>query len=302
MALNTWGLPAVFGVQYKEQRMKAIAEEFAKGEYDIYLFEELWMEPDHTTIAASVPVNYTITAFRDLALSTCDGRVLPTACSGLALATRFPVKWKKFDSYTYHGDWRKADIDGEWFARKGVGRVMIELMDGVDLEVFVTHTAADPDPSHGYNNSYYRVRQVKELMSKYIPQAVGDVVFLGGDFNAAPIRKKGEIYEMIRSEMKNCIEELFYTFDRWLNPNYATYGNSRNTFSNQYDPVIYDYVFHKTKEERKKDLNVYTSFFELPFFKALIQLINLNGKEAAKYVSFSDHEAVTTTIYVHKFK
>jgi hypothetical protein len=55
MALNTWGMPANFGSEYKEQRMAAIADELEKANYDIYLFEELWMQPDHTTIAAKVP-------------------------------------------------------------------------------------------------------------------------------------------------------------------------------------------------------------------------------------------------------
>ncbi len=82
MALNTWGMPAVFGSQYKTERMKAIAEEFSKGEHDLYLFEELWMSPDHDTVSYAAPEGFTITAFRELSLSTCDGRVLPTACSG----------------------------------------------------------------------------------------------------------------------------------------------------------------------------------------------------------------------------
>jgi len=33
-----------------------------------------------------------MTEFRELALSTCDGRVLPTACSGLSIASRFPFE------------------------------------------------------------------------------------------------------------------------------------------------------------------------------------------------------------------
>ncbi len=301
MALNTWGLPATFGVKFKEERMKAIAEEFAKAEYDVYLFEELWMEGNHETIAAKTPENYTMTAFRDLALSTCDGRIAPTACSGLAVASKFPIKSKRFDSYTYHGDAAKLAIDGEWLARKGIGRVSIEPLPGVNVDVFITHTAADPDPSHGYNNSYYRVRQVKELMEDYIPKAEGDVVILGGDFNAGPDMEKGAVYEMIRRRMKNCIEEFFYKVTQWLNPNYATYGNKENTFSNQYKPIIYDYVFHETKKEKRDALNVYTDFFDLPFFKTIIQIMD-KGKKEEKKISFSDHEAVTTTIYIKKLK
>ena len=64
MAYNTWGMPKAFGSKFKELRMPAIAEEFRKGEYDIYLFEELWMEADHTTIANATPPGYFMTGFR----------------------------------------------------------------------------------------------------------------------------------------------------------------------------------------------------------------------------------------------
>ena len=60
MALNTWGMPRTFGSEYKEERMVSIADELSKGHYDIYLFEELWMQPDHTTVAAKVRIKVDI--------------------------------------------------------------------------------------------------------------------------------------------------------------------------------------------------------------------------------------------------
>ena len=78
MSLNTWGMPEKLGSEFKTQRMNAIAKEISKGEFDIYLLEELWMQPDHETIANNIPANYSITAFRELAPAACDGRVLPT--------------------------------------------------------------------------------------------------------------------------------------------------------------------------------------------------------------------------------
>lgn len=112
--------------------------------------------------------------------------------------------------------------------------------------------------------------------------------------------------------MKNCIEEIFYKLQAWLNPQYATYGNQVNTFSNNYAPIIYDYVFHK---ENDNSTRVWTSWFELPYFKTLINIVTDDGSEEdseddkkkgsknnketkARKISFSDHEAVTTTIYM----
>ena len=59
------------------------------------------------------------------------------------------------------------------------------------VDVFVTHTAADPDLQHNYNNAYYRKAQTEELMTTYVNRSTADVVLLGGDFNAGPVNKKG---------------------------------------------------------------------------------------------------------------
>lgn len=192
MTLNTWGMPKSLGSQFKEERMAAIGREIAKAERDIYLLQELWMEPDYQTIRANLPKGYFMTLFRQLGLSTCDGHAGPEFCSGLSVISRFPFEETEFNSYTYHGDPLKAWIDGEWLARKGVGRVRIQPIKGLTVDLFVTHTAADPDPSHGYDNSYYRVRQVRELVETYVKKATGDVIILGGDFNAGPNKTEGK--------------------------------------------------------------------------------------------------------------
>ena len=72
-------------------------------------------------------------------------------------------------------------------ASKGVGRIRIRPANlTLSLEVFVTHTVADPDPSFGYNNSYYRVKQVHQLVEQFLKSSDADAMLLGGDFNAAP--------------------------------------------------------------------------------------------------------------------
>ena len=90
LALNVWGMPAKVGSEDKELRMKAIGKFIQKQEYDVYLLAELWMRPDHETIRQHVPEGYYMTEVGDFALSTCDGRALPSFCSGLAIVSRFP--------------------------------------------------------------------------------------------------------------------------------------------------------------------------------------------------------------------
>ena len=86
-----------------------------QAEYDVYLLSELWMRPDHETIRLRLPPGnnhdlydplplggffsqtfhiylsgYFMTEVGDFALPTCDGRVLPSFCSGLAIVSRYP--------------------------------------------------------------------------------------------------------------------------------------------------------------------------------------------------------------------
>jgi hypothetical protein len=50
----------------------------------------LRMQADHETVRASVPEGFHMTEFRELALPTCDGRLAPSFCSGLAIISRYP--------------------------------------------------------------------------------------------------------------------------------------------------------------------------------------------------------------------
>lgn len=300
VALNTWGMPTLLGSEYKTERMKGIGDQVAKGDYDVMLLEELWMEGDHWSIAERLPAEAVMTGFRQLALSTCDGRVAPWGCSGLAVISKYNFTEVEFNSYTYHGDGKKAFIDGEVLAKKGVGRVRIEPSTNLTIDIFVTHTAADPDPSHGYNNSYYRVRQVRELMNSYVTKSDADIVILGGDFNAEPVHEEGSPYQMVKEHMTNCIQEIFYKLDEWLNAKFATYGNDKNTFTGgKYKPVTYDYIFHKTNNLNRT--LAWTNWFDLPFFRTIIDTVNNETDVAeAKEISLSDHEGIESTIYFWK--
>ncbi len=60
---------------------------------------------------------------------------------------------------------------------------------------------------------------------------------------------QGKPYHMIRNYMKNSIEEIFYKLKAWLGPRFATYGNRANTFSYMFDPIIYDYIFHRSNRD-----------------------------------------------------
>ena len=58
--INAWGMK---GASLKQKRMEAIAVELKKGEYDLYLFQELWMRHDYETIRSSHFRNNIFTRF-----------------------------------------------------------------------------------------------------------------------------------------------------------------------------------------------------------------------------------------------
>lgn len=293
MALNTWGMPATFGAKDKTLRMEAIGRLIQQREYDVYLLEELWMRPDHAAIRRLLPPGYSITAVDQLnnphQWTSCDGSIGPDGCSGLAVVSRHNFTQVEFFPYTDHGDafWD----DGEYLARKGVGRVRIEPHPNVTVDVFVTHTCASD-----YNH-YYRQRQVKELV-KFVDKSDADFIILGGDFNVDPkVNANETTYEDIKKIMTNSIEDFFKKIEDWLTAKRASYANPQNTYSHMFKPVLYDYIFHRAKGSNV----IVTNFFKIPFLKTIKSLAG-NGSEAKTHeeVSLSDHEAVTADLLLWK--
>lgn len=286
MALNTWGMPASLGASDKEERMAAIGRRLAMEEYDIIMLEELWMRPDHATINKSLPSSYRMTSYNELSSGSCEGTLTPLWCSGLAVVSRYPMEEIEFTQYTQQGSFVKALTDGEKFSGKGVGRVRIRPKEGVTVDIMVTHTIAED------GNAAIREQQVEELVEKHIKPSKADFVILGGDFNASPDSKIEQTYHKIRAEMTNSIEEILVSLKSWINPEYATYGNKKNTYTGDGSivPVIYDYIFHK--QTTTDPAMIWTNWFHLPFLKAKIK--------DNSTVSLSDHEAVTSHIYLWK--
>ena len=78
---------------------------------------------------------------------------------------------------------------------KGVGMVRIRPDDETNIDVFVTHTAADQECNlitciwyaqcPDYDNSYYRKRQVKQMMN-LVTKSNADIKIVAGDLNTRP--------------------------------------------------------------------------------------------------------------------
>ena len=81
-----------------------------------------------------LPDEYHSTSFYQVNPAECDGRVLPTWCSGLAIISRFPfVKEVEFLSFSSFGI--LGDVAWDWTAAKGAARVVVEPLSGVQARV-----------------------------------------------------------------------------------------------------------------------------------------------------------------------
>jgi len=329
MSLNCWGTPGSMGAVDKELRMKEIGKMIQKKEHDLYLLEELWMRPDHATIQGYVnSTGYQMTEVGDLAVPNwCDGRVDPMYCSGLAIVSKYPILEKDFQVFSVHGDafWN----DGEYFARKGVGRVRIEPQPNITVDVFVTHTAASD------YNYYYREIQTREIV-EHVKSSKADFTILGGDFNIDPRMTNETTYETLTTELRGAMQEFFGYLSEMLKPNRATYGNPDNNYSNFFGPQLYDYIFHRSKGWNSVIINI----FDVPILKAFINRdpsssekessnVDVIKEMSARYnktaadfnasisaenkhslskrgadesISLSDHEAITSSVLLFKYR
>ena len=71
---------------------------------------------------------------------------------------RFPILEKNFTQFTAQGPFSHMFSDGEYFSGKGVGRVAISPKEGIEVDVFVTHTISEGNlitdtPSTPYTKS-----------------------------------------------------------------------------------------------------------------------------------------------------
>jgi len=301
LSFNTWGMPENLGSQHKTERMNAIAQELSKGEFDLYLFEELWMRPDYWTLQAKLPTyldvatnttkKYEITEYWKLTNGKCDGRIGPDGCSGLTVVSKYPIKEVEFYLYHICGNPSKIFVDGECLASKGVGRIRLENpgnLTDVKLDVYITHTVAQPPSGHGYDNIYYRVKQVEQLVEEILKKSTADAIILGGDFNTGPDFKKGTPYQIIQDYMENSLEDVYYRLRQWLQPRWATYANERNTWSFGIgDPITYDFIFHRNQNRSR--VHLFTNWFKMPFFTTPFKGQN---------ISLSDHEPVSSSFTI----
>ena len=207
LSLSVWGCPASFGCPDKKERIAALGRYLAHHGPELVVLQELWMRPDHEVVrAGGAAAGYSVTAVGELAPDICDGRVLPSFCSGLAVLSRLPVLATQFTAFTDRGSFWSGD--GEYWARKvrlvylkyrtfvvqGVGRVRVEV-NNKTVDVFSTSLAASDD------NVWYRQRQAGEF-GRAVAASTADIVIAAGNFESDP-RSSETTYRSVLGKMSN---------------------------------------------------------------------------------------------------
>ena len=224
----------------------------------------------------------------DIRVSTKNGK-LSKGCNMTTVvlvlpSSRFPILERNFTRYSQQGSFSSMFTDGEYFAGKGVGRVLVSPRPGLHLDLLVTHTISEDA------NSNTRENQADELV-EVVKKSPSHFVIMGGDFNAAPTTEGDRTYHTVKEVMTDAFQEIKAALSAWLDPKFATFGNERNTYAGANKPVIYDYIFHKKNTEDAA--MIWTSWFHLPF----LSTVRVSDQSS---ISLSDHEAVTSHIFMWK--
>ncbi|MBI4348237.1 MAG: endonuclease/exonuclease/phosphatase family protein [Elusimicrobia bacterium] len=168
LSYNVAGVPIVH--PKINQRIKAIGELLAKGEYDVIAVQELWLDRHAERLyrAAGLPNR-----------ARAPQRWL--FGDGLMILSRYPIretKWLSFSKRTEH----RFRLDGEQFAHKGALLARIETPSG-EIDVIDTHFVAD---YKSHKNTSVRAQQARQLVEWAAPLVAGRRVVLAGDLNAPP--------------------------------------------------------------------------------------------------------------------
>ena len=208
----------------------------------------------------------------------------PSGCSGLAIVSRFAFDEVSFVRFKIQGSPWNMFLDGEFFAGKGLGRVTVKILPNMAVDFLVTHLVSE---------SNYKIReaQAHELVQVVI-ESQADFVVLAGDFNTAPMTESDRTYNKVAKVMADAFQEAKGDPSLWHDPHFATYGHTRNSYTNANShPTIFDYIF--LRKSTMDPGEIWVKSFSLPD-------LHIVKPATQTHISISDHEAVASHFYLWK--
>lgn len=173
LTLNCWGVFIPFGSQHRNERISAIALELSKGEYDIVILQEIWLQSDYDKLCTKI---LPVMPYTHYFHSGMFG-------SGVCLFSKHFIYDTFHHRFTLNGFAHKV-FQGDWFCGKSVGLAKIQVGE-LRVNVYGTHLHAQ----YSATDEHEAHRAVQGLqLSQFIRHTSDgcDLVIVGGDFNFRP--------------------------------------------------------------------------------------------------------------------
>ncbi|KAI0232721.1 putative neutral sphingomyelinase [Lamellibrachia satsuma] len=160
--------------KYRSERIPAIGEKVAEGEFDIVLLQEIWTQADYKILCNKIQPMLPHTHYYNSGLFG----------SGLCVFSKFPIIETLEYRYSLNGYAHKV-YHGDWFGGKSVGLCKVQMGD-IIMNVYNTHLHAEYNEDSDEYLSH-RIAQAFE-MSQFVKNTseTCDVIIATGDFNLQP--------------------------------------------------------------------------------------------------------------------
>ena len=270
--LNCWGLRFISAK--RRERFDAIGRYLARGDYDVVTLQEVWNEEDYLTVKAAVAEVFPHSHFFDNGIIG----------SGTCIFTRVPIHDATFHEFGMNGYPHKV-WHGDWFGGKGLGVCQIEFK-GFDVHIYTSHYHAEYNRKKDMYLGHRVSHGLESAQWIKLTSASADLTIYSGDFNTEPTDVP---YALLRA--------VAPLVDSWIEvhgegPGGETCEVPGNTFTTAASlrecprGKRIDYVMYRAGP------NVEAAAADC--YKPLPHKIP--GQE----FSYSDHEAVTTTIKMRR--
>lgn len=174
LTLNCWGVFVPSGSQHRNERISAIAEELSKGEYDIAILQEIWLQSDYDKLCMKIlPVMPYTHYFHSGVFGT-----------GVCIFSKHLIYSTFHHRFTLNGFAHKI-FQGDWFGGKSVGLARIQVGE-LRVNIYGTHLHAQYDDEVDEHEAHRAIQGLQ--LSQFIQHTSDgcDLIILGGDFNFRP--------------------------------------------------------------------------------------------------------------------
>jgi len=263
ITLNCWGIPWSIPNISSPNRLKrfdAIGEFLASEKYDFVFLQEVWDEQDYLTLSRKLLNNLPHSFYFKTGIIGSGTCIFSVAPIDKVFNKTFSINGFP------HQVWR-----GDGLAGAGVGAAQVTL-EGKRILVCVTHFHAEYYGQFQSDRAAqaWEVRNFVKLMDE---GDMFDLLIIAGDFNSLP----GELPHNI---LTSCLT------DCWQGNYSTTFGNTKNSYAGKDEEETLDYIF--IKDGSTVDVTVQKTCLPLEHV--------IPGGD----VSYSDHEAVQTELWIRR--